>query len=164
MRALLLGLMGGVAGARWQDDGQLHLTLKFIGDVDRNQADDVAAALGSLPFSGIDLALNGVGTFAKKSLTHTLWAGVTPHDALIRLHKKVEQACARAGVPEENRAFAPHITLARLNRATGPLDAFLEMHSGLCSPPMRFDHFYLYESHMGQGGSIYEPVVRYPLA
>ncbi len=163
MRDHLLGLMGGIAGARWQDDGQLHLTLKFIGEVDHSRAEDIAAALGGISFPALELALNGVGTFDKKGLHHTLWAGVTPHEAVTALHNKVDQACASVGIARDERAFAPHITLARMNRSTGPIDAFLEMHAGLSSPPERFDHFTLYESHMGHGGSLYEPVARYPL-
>ncbi len=164
MRARLLDLMGGIAGARWQDDGQLHLTLKFIGEVGSNQADDIAAALGRVHAPVLDLALLGVGLFERRGIPHTLWAGVTPHEAVTALHHKVEQACASAGVPRDERAFAPHITLARLNRATGPVDAFIEAHGGLSSPPMRFDHLILYESHLGQGGSLYEPVLRYALS
>lgn len=163
MREALLNMMGGIAGARWQDDGQLHITLKFIGEVDRNRAEDVAAALGGISFPPLMLALNGVGTFDKKGMHHTLWAGVTPHDSVTALHHKVEQACASVGVPREERAYAPHITLARMNRSTGPVGAFLEMHGGLASAPFLFDHFTLYESHMGHGGSLYEAIARYPL-
>ena len=163
MREKLLGLMGGVAGARWQNDDQLHLTLKFIGEVDHNRAEDVAAALGAISFPALDLALNGVGTFDKKGVHHTLWAGVTPHEAVTILHHKIEQACASIGVAREVRSFFPHITLARMNRSTGPVDNFVEAHGGLSSAPERFDHFILYESLMGHGGSFYEPVARYPL-
>ena len=163
MREKLLNLMGGIAGARWQDEGQLHLTLKFIGEVDHNQAEDVAAALGGISFPALDLALNGVGTFDKKGLHHTLWAGVTPHEAVTILHHKIEQACASIGVAREVRSFFPHITLARMNRSTGPVDNFVEAHGGLSSAPERFHHFILYESLMGHGGSFYEPVARYPL-
>lgn len=163
MRAHLIGLMGGIAGARWQDDGQLHITLKYIGEVDPHRADDIAAALGSIIAPPLSLALDGLGTYDKKGLVHSLWAGVAPHDAVTALHHKVDQACTRAGVPPETRAYEPHITLARTNRSTGPMDNFIEAHGGLTSPPAIFDHFLLYESHMGQGGSFYEPVARYSL-
>ena len=163
MRAQLLGLMGGVAGARWQDDGQLHVTLKYIGEVDSHRAEDIAAALAGVHAPALHLALDGLGTFSKKGLVHTLWAGITPHAAVTALHHKVDHACIRAGITPEARAFEPHITLARANRSTGPLDAFIAAHGGLVSPPALFDHFLLYESHMGQGGSFYEPVARYPL-
>lgn len=163
MREQLLGLMGGIAGARWQDDGQLHLTLKFIDEVNHNTAEDVVAALGSISFPALDLALDGVGTFDKKGLHHSLWAGVTPQDSMTALHHKVDQACARVGIAKDERVFAPHITLARMNRSTGPIDSFIEMHGGLSSEPAHFDHFILYESHMGEGGSFYEPIARYPL-
>ena len=66
--------MGGIAGARWQDDDQLHLTLRFIGEVDRHVATDVAAALGSVRHPPFELAVSGVGTFDRKGRIDTLWA------------------------------------------------------------------------------------------
>jgi 2'-5' RNA ligase len=159
----LLDLMEGVAGARWQRDDQLHLTLRFIGEVDRHQAADVAAALGSVHAAGFDLALSGVGMFDRRGRPEALWAGVTPHDAVADLHKKVDYAVQRAGLPAETRAYLPHITVARLPRGIGPLDAFMTMHGGLAGHPWRVTDFCLYESFLGKDGSVYEIVERYPL-
>lgn len=159
----LIDVMGGVAGARWQSDEQLHLTLRFIGEVDRHQANDVAAALASLHYPRFELRLAGVGTFDRRGQVKALWAGVTPHEALGGLNKKVDQAVVRAGVPPEPRAYHPHITLARINRDTGPLDGFVAAHGGLSSAPFAVDDFCLYESQLGAGGSIYTIVERYPL-
>ncbi len=93
-----------------------------------------------------------------------LWAGVEPHEPLGALHRKVDQLLARVGVAPETRAFLPHITLARLNRGSGPVAPFLALNSDLASPPFEFGHVTLYESEMGHGGSRYHPVARYPLA
>ncbi|MDO9489230.1 MAG: RNA 2',3'-cyclic phosphodiesterase [Sphingomonadaceae bacterium] len=159
----LIDLMGGIAGARWQSDEQLHLTLRFIGEVDRHQANDVAAALASLHYPRFELRLHGAGTFDRRGQVNALWAGVTPHDALQGLHKKVDQAVVRAGVPPEPRAYHPHITLARINRDTGPLDGFVAAHAGLSSGTFAVDDFCLYESQLSRDGSIYTIVERYPL-
>jgi len=112
----LLDLMDGVAGARWQDEEQLHLTLRFVGEVDRHRADDVAAALEGLSHPRFELALSGVGAFDRRGVAHALWAGVTPPEPVRALHHKVEQAVVRAGLDPEHRAYHPHITIARLGR------------------------------------------------
>src|SRR3546814_7124263 len=92
-----------------------------------------------------------------------VWAGVEPHEPLAALHRKVDQLLARVGVAPETRAFMPHITLARLNRGSGPVAPFLALNSDLASPPFEFSHVTLYESEMGHGGSRYHPVARYSL-
>ncbi|PZO88641.1 MAG: RNA 2',3'-cyclic phosphodiesterase [Sphingomonas sanxanigenens] len=163
IRRALIALMGGVAGARWQDDDQLHITLRFIGEVDGRMADDVAAALGAVHCPPLELSVSGVGMFDRKGRVDTLWAGIAPRDAIERLHRKIDQALVRIGLPAEMRAYLPHITLARFGREAGPLDAFNALHGGLSLPPFHAAHFCLYESHMGHTGSSYEIIERYRL-
>jgi len=163
IRRQLLDAMGGVPGARWQDEHQLHLTLRFIGEVERPMAEDVALMLGSVHFPPIDVALAGVGQFDTRGRPNALWAGVRPHDALLHLHKKVDQAITRAGLASEARAYLPHITLARLGAGAGTTDRWLAEHAGLASAPFRFEHFTLFQSHLGSEGAVYEAVERYPL-
>lgn len=163
VRDLLRTAMHGISAARWQDDDQLHLTLRFIGEVDRHRGEDIAAALGALHAPAITARIAGVGMFERKRWPHTVWAGVEPAAALAGLHRKVDQLLARVGIDAEARAFVPHITLARLNRSAGPVAPFLAQHGDLASAPFVFDHVILYESEMGHGGSRYHPVARYPL-
>ncbi|WP_137871682.1 RNA 2',3'-cyclic phosphodiesterase [Sphingopyxis sp. 2PD] len=163
VRDLLRTAMHGISAARWQDDDQQHLTLRFVGEVDRHRAEDVAAALGALHAPSITARIAGVGMFERKGWPHTIWAGVEPAAALAGLHRKVDQLLARVGIDAEARAFVPHITLARLNRSAGPVAPFLAQHGDLASAPFVFDHVILYESEMGHGGSRYHPVARYPL-
>ncbi|MBC9033440.1 RNA 2',3'-cyclic phosphodiesterase [Sphingomonas sp. JC676] len=163
IRAQLLALMGGVPGARWQEDAQLHCTLRFIGEVDRHAAEDIAIALGTVRFPAFEVALDGVGQFDSRGRPNAVWAGLRPHDALSQLHYKVDQAIVRAGQEPERRAYLPHITLARLNRSAGPTDRFLEAHVGLASTPFAIEHFLLFESTLGGEGAIYEAIERYPL-
>ena len=108
--------MGGGQGLRWQSDDQLHLTLRFVGEVDRHQAEDVAAALGQVRHPPVGFALAGVGTFDRRGQVDNLWAGVTPHEPLRSLHKRIDRALASAGIAPEGRAYLPHITLARVGR------------------------------------------------
>jgi 2'-5' RNA ligase len=163
MRARLLSLMGGVRGARWQRDDQLHLTLRFIGEVDRPRADDVASALSAVDRPRPRITLQGAGSFDHKGQVHCLWAGVAPDDALSQLHDRVNRALVRAGIAPEQRAFKPHITLARLGRQAGPVGPFLGRTAGLAGPPTTIDAFILFESRLGQDGASYDAVVRYPL-
>lgn len=163
IRAALLGAMGGVPGARWQDDDQLHLTLRFIGAVDRHQAEDIAAALGSVTVPPFMLALDGVGQFDQRGRIEALWVGVRPHDQVAALHRKVDQALQRVGLPPEGRAYLPHITVARFGRIGGPIDGFVAAAAGLHGRDFTVDHFALFESRLGSDGASYTIVERYPL-
>jgi 2'-5' RNA ligase len=97
---------------RWVGDEQLHLTLRFIGEVERPLANDIAAALQELGSRAFELRLSGVGKFERRS-GGAIWAGVEPKEPVAALAAKVERALQQAGLEPEHRAFAPHITLAR---------------------------------------------------
>jgi RNA 2',3'-cyclic 3'-phosphodiesterase len=163
IRNLLIAAMGGVSGARWQSDDQLHLSLRFIGEVDRHCAGDVLAALGAIHHPRFEVAVSGIGTFDRRGQPETVWAGVTPHEPLKTLHKKVDQAMTRVGVPPDQRAYLPHITLARLKRSSGPVRNLLEQSGGLKSEPFLVDRFALYESQLTPEGAVYTVVEAYSL-
>jgi 2'-5' RNA ligase len=164
IREHLLSLMSGVPGARWQDDEQLHLTLRFIGEVETHAAEDVAATLGSVRHAPIEVRLAGCGMFDdSRGKPNALWAGVAPREPLAALHRKVDQAIVRAGLEPERRAYLPHVTLARMSGSAGPIDRWLAEHAALTSEPFEIDAMILYESRLGHGGARYEPVARYPL-
>ena len=163
VRTRLLGLMGGVSGARWLADDQLHLTLRFIGEVDRHLARDVDAALSSVHHPRFSIGLDGIGAFDRRGEPATLWAGVAPHEPLRALHKKVDQALLRVGVEPDRRAYMPHVTLARLPRGSGPVGSLVERSGGLAGPLFAVEEFRLYESSLTPEGPIYEVVERYRL-
>lgn len=166
VRALLLAATGGVPHARWQDDEQFHLTLRYIGEVPPATGDDLLAALGQVHAPAPVVALAGVGRFELRARTNTLWARVTPHKALQHLHKRIDQACARVGLPPEGRAYLPHVTLARLSRSAGhgpAIDGWLADHATLTTAPFTLEHLILYESHLCRDGAHYEPLMRWPL-
>lgn len=166
IRAQLRAIMGGVRAARWQDDDQIHLTLRFIGEVDRPVAEDVALALGQVHAPAPVVTLAGVGAFDRQGRTDAIWAGVAPHDALAQLHKKVDRALTSVGLAPERRAYLPHITLARLPRsadAEGAVARYCAVHAGLASEPFALAHMTLFESHLGRDGARYDAVERWPL-
>lgn len=166
IRAALTTTMEGIAAARWQDDDQLHLTVRYIGPVERPLAEDIAGALAAVRAPAIDVRLAGVGRFAHRGVTEALWADVAPHDALASLHRKVDRALVGVGLAPERRAYRPHITLARFSRIAGTnpaIERWLACHAGLASAPFALAHLILYESHLGHDGARYEAVARWPL-
>jgi 2'-5' RNA ligase len=163
IRGQLMAAMGGISGARWQKEDQLHLTLRFIGEVDRHRGGDIHAALGSIHHPSFEIALSGIGTFDRRGQPDAVWAGITPHEPLKTLHNKVDAALARVGVGPDQRVFLPHITLARLKRSSGPVGNLLEQSGGLASPPFAVDNFALFESTLTPEGAVYSVVERYSL-
>ena len=166
VREQLDALMDGVAEARWQDDEQLHVTLRFVGEVDRRQAEDIATALATIAAPVVEVRLAGVGSFDRRGRITSLWAGLMPAEPLAALHRKVDHALVRSGLPAEGRAFRPHVTVARLSRSAGGAPGvrdWLVANAALTSKPFRMEHLILYQSHVGQHGSRYEAIARWPL-
>jgi 2'-5' RNA ligase len=163
MRETLLALMGGVPGARWQTDDQLHVTLSFVGEVDRPQADDIASALAALDGPRPTIALQGAGSFDHKGHVHSIWVGIALDAGLRQLRDRINRALLTAGARPEQRAFKPHVTLARLGREAGPIAPFLAGITEVASAPVTLDAFLLFESRLGHHGASYEAVARYPL-
>src|SRR5437773_4860177 len=112
-------LCSGVPGARWVDAGNLHLTLRFIGEIAEDTAGDVDEALARLKARRFTLQLAGTGIFGGKR-PYALWVGVERHPELVRLRDKIEHTLIRTGLDPEQRRFAPHVTLAPLRDP--PLD------------------------------------------
>jgi len=163
IRGLLLGVMGGISGARWQTEDQLHLTLRFVGEVDRHRAGDIHAALGGIHHAPFEIALNGIGAFERRGQPDAVWAGVAPHETLKALHRKIDAALIRVGIAPDERAYLPHITLARLKRSSGPVGNLLQQSGGLASAPFVVDSFALFESTLTPEGAVYSIVERYRL-
>lgn len=161
IRDMLIDRMEALEGARWQDDDQLHVTLRFVGEVDARVAEDLVAALESVTMAPFPLSLAGIGHFERKGRAHTLWAGLGESAALRQLQGRVEAACRRAGLAPETRKFAPHVTIARLNAGTAAIGPWIARNGDLASPPWIVDAFTLFESHLTASGALYEPVRRY---
>jgi 2'-5' RNA ligase len=163
IRDLLIDAMADSPELRWVGDEQLHLTLRFIGEVERPLADDIALALSRIRSEPFELRVTGVGIFERRS-GGALWAGVEPKAPVAALAAKVERACVAAGLEPERRAFHPHITLARFNRASASAaQAFLERNRALASPAFVVADFILYESHLSRHGPHYEAVTEFAL-
>src|SRR5262252_305452 len=103
-----------VPGARWAEPEQMHLTVRFIGEVDGAVFRDIVSELDQVRAPGFDLTLKSVGHFPPRGEPHVLWVGVEKNAWLVGLRDRVESAVVRAGVAPEGRRFSPHVTLARL--------------------------------------------------
>ena len=163
IRDLLIDAMDDSPEFRWQEEEQLHLTLRFVGEVERPIAEDLAAALAGIRAEPFELRVSGVGRFEQRN-SGALWAAVEPKPPLAALAAKVERVCQSAGLAPERRAFHPHITLARWKgRRTREVHEFLERRAGLASAPFAVDRFILFESRLSRHGAHYEEVAVYPL-
>ena len=160
---LLIDAMDDSPDFRWQDEEQLHLTLRFVGEVDRPVADDLADALGSIRAGRFPARIMGAGRFEQRN-SGALWAGVEPKEPLAALAAKVERVCQQVGLVPERRAFHPHITLARWKgRCTREVESFLNRRRGLVSEQFEVASFILFESRLSRHGAHYEEVAVYPL-
>jgi 2'-5' RNA ligase len=161
-RSLAL-LQTGVPGARWQTREQLHLTLRFIGEVDGRDAAAIDDALATISVPAFSVELKGVGSFGGKR-PHALWAGVAASEALLHLQRKVESPLQRIGLEADRRKYTPHVSLARLKAAqNGHVLDFLADHALYASQPFAVNGFILYSSLLAAGGSIYRAEKAYRL-
>lgn len=162
VRGALLAAMGGPVPVRWQDDAQLHLTLRFLGDVDRHRAGDLVASLDRLDFTPFTIALRGAGLFDRRRRAHSLWVGVAHNPALDALQRRIERACIACGLPADPRVFHPHVTLARMNVPVEALASTCAALDGQAFGSWPCSEFVLYRSHLRREGSHYEALRRFP--
>ena len=164
VKCRLAALCFGVSGARWVAENNLHLTLRFIGEVDNTQIDDIDHALARVRAPVCDLSLDGVGQFESRRQPRVLWVGTPANDALTRLHDTVESALVRAGLEPEGRKFSAHITLARLREARRAKVAdFIAEHSLFQAGPFPVTSFALFSSFLARNGAIHRIENEYPL-
>ena len=157
-------LATGIPGAKWVDPANLHLTLRFIGEVGRDVAADIDDALGRLRGRRFTLQLAGTGVFGGDR-PRALWVGVERKPELGSLRGKIEQALIRIGLEPEPRKFVPHVTLARLrDPALDELGDFLAANARFRAAPLPVEHFSLIASFPTKAGSIYEDQADYPLS
>lgn len=164
IRDLLIDAMDEGPEFRWQSEDQLHLTLRFIGEVERPLAEDIAMSLARVRSPRIALRIAGTGRFDQTN-SGALWAGVEPREPVAALAAKIERVCQSTGLPPERRAFYPHITLARWRgRRSREAAEFIQRSASLASDPFDIEDFVLFESRLSRHGAHYEAVSRYPLS
>ncbi len=164
LRARLAELCTGLPGARWVPPANFHLTLRFLGEVAPNQAEDIDLALAALRGRRVSLEMSGVGTVNRAGREVALWAGVARNPGLEHLQAKVETAMQRAGLMAEKRRFVPHVTLARLDQVVeAKLAEYLQAQNLFRFGPVEIGHLTLFSSLLGKDASVYTAEVDYPL-
>ena len=156
----LAALAGGIPGARWVAARNLHVTLRFIGEVTEDVAEDLHQRLHAIHGPAFELRLDGFGTFGGHK-PRALWAGVAAHAGLDSLQARIEQAARDVGLDAEGRKFTPHVTLAWLKAAPPErIATFVDHHSPFAAD-LPVTGFTLYRSHLGGEGAEYEALAEY---
>jgi 2'-5' RNA ligase len=147
---------------RWVRPEQMHVTLVFLGEVDDERADALAADIGSdVAHPPFEIVFNGTGVFPPRGAPKVLWIGVTAGaEAAIAVQTELTQRVARHGVPLETRPFQPHLTIGRW-RESRPADRERILKAaggGSISVPL--DHATLYRSRLSPAGPSYMELAR----
>jgi len=160
----LSDLSFNLIGARWVPTDNFHLTLRFIGEASRLQAEEIDLALATLRGRSFAFSLSGMGWFEKAGRVSALWVGVERNEQLSKLQSKVETALYRVGLPGDRRRFTPHVTLARMDvPVTLGLTQFVQANNLYRSAPIRADNVTLFSSFLGKDQPIYTPEAEYAL-
>ncbi len=156
-------LRGEIGGARWTARENLHITLRFFGDVTDAVADEIAGHLDAIVADPVGVEIAGTGTFGGGSET-VVYAAVTAHPALMSLQKTHDRIARLVGLAAAEHPFKPHVTLAR-TRYPRPsmLARFLADSGGLRLPAFEAERFVLLSSRPGRGGGPYALEAAVPL-
>ncbi|MBK8907874.1 MAG: RNA 2',3'-cyclic phosphodiesterase [Rhodospirillales bacterium] len=165
VREHLAGLCSGIPGARWVPPENMHVTLRFIGEVGGADAEDIHEALDGVRMPAFGLSIAGLGCFESGHKVRSLWAAVKRDELLMRLQDKVEMAVTRSGQTPERRKFKPHVTLARFRSgaSVARIGSFMERNNAIALGPFQIPSFALFRSHLGGEGAHYEVLAEYPL-
>jgi 2'-5' RNA ligase len=153
----------GLPATRWLGAEQLHLTLRFIGEVEPPLFYEVGEALASVSLRPFGLRLAGLGIFPHRGPPHTLWVGVEDSAELAQLKRRVDRALEAAGLEPERRKFAPHVTIGRF-REPPPrprLASFIESRALFRTSPFQVSGFSLYSSVLRPEGALHVVEARY---
>jgi 2'-5' RNA ligase len=168
--AVQLGEAFGPAARRsvtWVPASNMHLTLRFLGEVEERRAAEVAARVSQLfTTAAFRLAVGGLGAFPPSGPPRVIWLGLTAGtEPLVRLHEELEGRLERLGFAREGRPFRAHLTLGRVKGGLGPgaraaLSAIPAAALGACA----VEHVTLFESRLSPRGAVHTALARGPLA
>jgi 2'-5' RNA ligase len=157
-------MRGGLPGARWIDQENYHLTLRFIGDIDDALAREIAGLLGRVQRGTFELRLDGLLSFGGRK-PRAVVAAASPVAPLMELQAEHERLLQRLGLEPEGRKYTPHVTLARLRDSSShDVADYLATRHPFRPPPFRVSRFVLYSSRASVGGGPYVVEAAYPLA
>ncbi|MCA1564775.1 MAG: RNA 2',3'-cyclic phosphodiesterase [Acidobacteria bacterium] len=153
----------------WERPEKLHLTLKFLGEIEAERLEALTRAANRAAVGGggkFELSLREAGAFPSRGNARVLWLGL--HDdtgRLAELQRRLEAECERENFPRETRAFRPHITIARIRTPNAAARHLANLHRETDIAPATFDvgEFVVMQSRIGAGGSRYTPLSRHEL-
>jgi len=150
--------------ARWIEPEDMHITLRFAGDIDARTADAFMDQLGTIRGKPFVITIKGVGAFGGRE-PRVLWAGVEASGDLAALYRANERAARAAGIEPDTREFRPHVTLAHVRGARQQTVArFLEENGDLRTASFLATEFLLLSARPGSGGPPYGVEETFPLA
>jgi len=174
----LEGVRGFAPDVRWVSVESLHITLKFIGEQKPEQVDAIGERLRQIESSPIEIRFAGHGFFPTARSPRVFWIGIESGPQLAQLARDIDSAAGELGIPREDRAFSPHLTLARGTGRSGspkrskgdrPNSDFAVLDKRLATMPaldfgtMTAREFILYQSQLSPKGSKYTKLHRFPL-
>jgi len=152
----LAAMSFGLPGARWVSDEQLHLTIRFIGEVDGAIFSELREALSFINLAPFSYSLQGIGHFPPRGMPRVLWVGVNVTGGIIRLRNKVEDVLRSLNLKPDDRKFTPHITLARLkNTPKARVANFIATNNLYKSRDIKVNEFQLYSSVLSSKGALH---------
>lgn len=160
----LTPLCSGVPGAKWADPDQMHITLRFIGEVNGVISRDVADSLVRVHAEPFEVELAAISHFGTGHRLRTLWVGVAESAALSHLQARVSKTISDVTGAPPGRKFHAHVTLARFKRTPPDLGGYLGQHEPFRSGPFPVKEFMLFSSHLGSERAIHSVEARYPLS
>jgi RNA 2',3'-cyclic 3'-phosphodiesterase len=167
---LIDALDGTAADVNWVEPQNLHLTLKFLGDVHQNEIARVCQAMarGAADVEPFGLEVCGAGAFPQAARPRTIWLGATTGtEPMIVLHDRIEAALAKLGFREEHRRFRPHMTIGRV-RGVGPsiteLGTLLQQQADFAAGRMNVGKVTLFGSTLTPDGPVYDVLGTAPLS
>lgn len=151
------------SSAKWVDPQRIHLTLKFLGNVDADKIDPITQAIQdtAISFTSFNLHIDGLGCFPNPKRVQTIWIGLAGDiDKLQALQKNIELYVAALGFPTEKRLFTPHLTIARVREYVTSLQrqSLGEMISSTqigFKLGIKVNSISLMQSRLTSGGAIY---------
>jgi RNA 2',3'-cyclic 3'-phosphodiesterase len=163
IRQHLALLRAPLTRAKWIEPEDMHITLRFAGDVDARTADALMHQLGAIRGKPFAITIKGVGAFGGRE-PRVLWAGIAAGGDLAALYRANERAARAAGIEPDAREFRPHVTLARMRGARQETVArFLEENGDLRIEPFVATEFLLLSARPGSGGPPYGVEQAFPL-
>src|SRR5688500_14707668 len=165
VRDVLTALAEPLPGVSWTRAEQLHVTLRFLGDVPTDQIAPLIVRLAQLRVASFILPVEGIGSFPPSQPPRILWIGTgSGHPRLFQLRQRLDDALLAAGLPLDVRTFHPHITLARcMENAAPAISHWMHLHRDITPPPFRVDAFDLYASELRPEGAVHTLKQRFPL-